>query len=141
MDPFTVGLALAGGSMLGQIGAGITGMQDQKKVMEAQQRFQDIQAQHERLQQVRAARVQAAHITQQGVNQGAGGSSSVQTGAAGAFGEAFGNISYINQTQRASQQITSAREQVVQDQGMADLFGGVTEIGKTIMGAPPGVFG
>lgn len=138
MDPFT--MLLAGGSMLGSVFQGIQGMQDQKKVLEAQQRFQDIQAQRERLQQVRTARDQSARITQQGVNQGAGGSSSVQTGAAGALGQAYGNIGYINQTQRASQQITSAREQVVQDQGMADLFGGITDVAKTAMGAPPGVF-
>ena len=87
-----IGLGL---SAIGQ-GVGFMGAMGQEKAQRkaesAQAAGQAIQAQRERYKQIRDARAKSAMILQAGVNQGAAGSSSVQSGAAGVNQEAFGNI-------------------------------------------------
>lgn len=124
-------IAAIAGTAVSVVGA-IKQGQAAKQEEEARANLEKIRAKRERVQQIRQARIQRAEILQQGANAGVGESSSVATGAAGVYGQAFSNISYINQQTSIGQSITNARQSQLDAQGVSVLGQGFADIGGTI---------
>ncbi len=124
--------------VLGGIGTGMSVFGGLKAGKAAKQEeahrasLEKLRAKRERVQQIRQARIQRAEILQQGENAGAGESSSVATGAAGTFAQAFSNISYINQQESIGRGITAARTDQIAGQGLATLGKGMQDVGGMI---------
>lgn len=130
VDPISIGIMAAGTLM--SIGGGIMGQQAQKKAMQAQQRQADLEAQNQKLQQIRQARIARANIIQAGENQGAGGSSSVTGGASGTLANAEQNIQYIGDQEHLSNVVASAKNQMADAEGIQKLGGSLQNIGGTV---------
>lgn len=94
--------------------------------------LEKLRAKRERVQQIRQARIQRAEILQAGANSGAGESSSVQTGAAGTYAQAFSNISYINSQEAIGRGISEARQDQINAQGLQTLGKGMQDLGGII---------
>jgi len=98
---------------------------------QARARLEAIRSQRERTDQIRQARIRRAEIVQAGENAGVSESSSVQSGAAGVFGQAFSNISYINQQESAGKAMSNARQDGHDAQGLIALGQGMSDIAGT----------
>lgn len=94
-----------------------------------------VRAARERTQQVREARVRKAEILQAGANSGASESSSVQSGAAGAFAKAYGNIEFINQEESSGKALSIANQGIINAQGISAIGQGIESIGGAVTGA------
>ena len=128
VDPISIGL-MAAGTLIQGFGA-FKSAEAQKKQMRAQQASADMQAQNQRLEQVRQGRIARAKVIQMGENQGAGGSSSVTSAAGNATGQANANIGYINEQQDIGKQITSAQQQQVDWQTVSNIGKGLSSVGN-----------
>lgn len=117
-----IGMAV---SAYGQIKQG----QMQKQAERVKASAMSVRAARERTQQVREARVRKAEILQAGANSGASDSSSVQSGAAGAFAKAYGNIEFINQEESSGKAMSIANQGIINAQGISALGQGIESIG------------
>lgn len=112
--------------------AGVEGAKAARKVSEARSKGESIRAARERTKQIREGRIKQAQILQAGANVGAGESSSVQSGAAGAMQSAFGNIQFINQQESIGKSITTAQQGVYRAQGVGAIGAGISDIGGAV---------
>lgn len=103
-----------------------------QKAAKANAKLQDIEAQRERVKQVRTSRIARANIEQAGANAGAADSSSVIGGAQDATNQGNQNISFINLEQSAGRQISNAQNQQAQAGGIVDIGSGLQQIGGTV---------
>ncbi len=120
--------AMAAGTLLSTYGQ-FAGAAAQRRQVRAQQAQSDMEAQNQRLEQVRQSRIARANSVQMAENQGAGGSSS-ETQAAQNYGnQAASNIGFINQESDIGHTIASAKIAQVNAQGLVDLGQGITKLG------------
>ncbi len=132
-DPISAAaLTLSAGGFVGKIIGGIQQNKAMKQEENQRANLEKLRAKRERVQQIRQARVQRAEILQAGANSGASESSSVQSGAAGVYAQAFSNISYINQQESIGQGIHNARQSQIDAQGTIMLGQGMQDIGGAI---------
>lgn len=129
-DPISIGLMVAG-TAISALGA-LKSQGAEAQQMRARQAMTNIQAQNERLDQVRQARIKQAQIVQMGNNQGAGESSSVTTGASGVQGQAESNIQYIGAQQNAINDIFSADRAKMDGGAISSIGGAVSGMGRTL---------
>ncbi len=127
-DPVTLSAMVIGGigsavAVHGQIQKG-KAMKDEEK---SRANLEKLRTKRERVNQIRQARIQRAEILQSGANAGASDSSSVQSGAAGTYGQAFSNISYINQQSSISTSISNARQKGIDADGIIALGKGLQD--------------
>ena len=132
--PMFIPLALAAVGTGVSVAGAMGGVAAQKKAEDAQRRMNDLRAARDRTLQMRDARAKAADIQQRGVNQGAGASSSVTTGASGAFDQAYSNIQYIGYEQQTGDAISHAKQQEADAQGVAEMGKGIVDIGGAAAG-------
>ncbi len=127
-------LAIAAAGAVTSTVGGIQQGKAQKSMERMKARQQAIEAARERTKQIRAARQQRAQILQAGANQGAGDSSSVQAGAAGAISQAFQNIGDINRQESAGKAMSAGRQDILNAQGVQTVGAGMTQLGGALFG-------
>jgi hypothetical protein len=101
----------------------------QKKSIAAQQRIADVNAQKERIQAAREARIRRAQILASSGNQGIGAESSGVSGSTSSIGSQLGaNIGTINTIQNYAQQASKANQQAADAQAMGAMWQGIGNI-------------
>ena len=90
-----------------------------------------VEAQRERIKQIRASRAARAQIEQAGANAGAESSSAI-TGAGSVTSQGFGNIQAINSQEAVGQAVGRQYQKQMNAQGVATLGSGVASLGGTI---------
>lgn len=129
-DPISIGLMVAG-TAVSAYGM-IKTQQAEQQQLRARQSMTNLQAQNERLDQVRQSRIQRARIEQAGANQGVGESSSVVGGAQAVQGQAESNINYINNQNSVTNSIFTAQREEIDGRGITALGADVKGIGATL---------
>lgn len=126
------------GPALGIAGAvaGIFGKRKQaksaKRIVEAQQRQNEIGAARERLTQVREARRRQADILQTGANQGVAGSSAVLGGASSIESQLTSNLEFIAENEAVNKEISEASAGQIKGQLISGLGGAAASLGASI---------
>ncbi len=126
---FALGMG-PGFQVLGQVEAG----KARKNEENLRASLEKIRAKRERVQQIRQARIQRAEILQQGANSGASESSSVQTGAAGTYAQAFSNIQYINTQEAIGRGLKESRQDAQDAAGLITLGKGIMDVAGMAFG-------
>lgn len=129
-DPISIGLMVAGLAI--SAGGAAMSQEAQAKQLKARQGMSNLQAQNERLDQVRQSRIKSAQILQAGATQGVGESSAVTGGAQSVQGQAESNIGYIGQQQGLVNDVFSAQRGEMNAAGITNIGKGVTSIGSTL---------
>lgn len=129
---FIAGAALVVAGTGVQVAGSLMAQGAQKKATQAQAGMQQVQAARERYQQIRQARIARANIVQEGENQGAGGSSSVISGAAGVMNQAYGNIGYINDQAVTGKIVSRAKQDMINAQGIQTIGSGISSLGGSV---------
>lgn len=129
-DPISIGLMVAG---LAVSAAGtVMGAQAQSKELAGRQALSNLQAQNERLDQVRQGRIRAAQIVQGGANQGAGESTALTGGVQSVQGQVESNVQQIGQQQGIVNSIFDAQKSYNNSQTVQQIGGAVSGLGKTL---------
>ena len=90
-----------------------------------------VEAQRERIKQIRASRAARAQIEQAGANSGAESSSAI-TGAGSATAQGFSNIQAINSQEAVGQAVGRQNQKMIDARGVATLGSGIASIGGTV---------
>ena len=111
----------------------------QRDAARIQQKQAKLQAQRQRSEQIRAARIARARTVLAGEAQGVSGSSGVQGGTGSIISQLGSNLGFSLQMESMSDQASAELAQASKESGMASVFGGIADMAMTA--AQAGGFG
>ena len=100
----------------------------QKKARRVQSRMADIEAQRERQQQVREARIKRAQLAAGAQASGVENTSSLAGAQSGLQTQLASNLSFINTTQQMGNQASGYLQKAADYSSMGNLFGAVGQV-------------
>lgn len=128
-------LATAVAATAGSIYSSNQAAKQQKKANALQRKQSELSAQRARIDEIRKGRLAHAAAAVNAVGQGVDYSSGAAGGQGSIISQSLSNLSFLDQSNRISDQASEALGKAIKYGNYAQMFGGVANLSLTLMGA------